>query len=187
MLKLVLRFIARFSSSVLLGAAHGANLRGELFKSYSFSIDGLKRSKLKNNSMYWSEFLSLAIDTGVKLKNERYFREISSIVLSDGCPVFYNNTSESLLKLAKWGFGLKTSDAPKELIDDIVEKAINADEKNANAWFIAGWISLDSNVDNAVSKLRKSVSLDTRMISRIQKDEKCKIFLNEELIELLSV
>lgn len=178
----VLQIISRYSSSALLGLAHGANLRGELSKSYNLSIDGLMRSTSKNDATYWSEFLPLAIAVGLKLQDERCFREISSIVLSNNCLELHSDVCEPLLKLSKWGYELNINDVSMKLI----ENAISADENNAKAWFFAGWMLLESDLDESVLKLRKCVALDARMISKIQLDEKCKKFLTEKSIELIS-
>lgn len=176
MLSKAKRIIFRFSLSALLGAAHGAYFEGKLSKSYSLSIEGLERSKLKCDAWKWSEFLNLAVEVGLKLKGENTFRELAAFAIADDYPDYVQEASKPLLELSMWGYSLGLNEVSTEL----VERAIKANTENADAWFFSGWSLLVSNEQEAEQRLQRSVDLDRAMASRIQKDEQCQKFLRQD-------
>ncbi|MDB3936223.1 hypothetical protein N9383_05840 [Granulosicoccus sp.] len=174
MLSKAINFIIHFSSSGLLGAAHGAHIKGKLSKSYKFSIEGLERSKNKCDAWMWSEFLSLAVEVGLKLKGENIFREIAAAAIAEDCPDYEQEASKPLLGLSMWGYGLGLN----ELSTELVERAIKADAENAEAWFFSGWSLLVSDKQEAEQRLQRSVALNPTMASRIKNDERCQKYIH---------
>lgn len=170
--------ITRFSLTALLGVAHGAHFNGKLSKSYSSCIEGLTRSTTKCNSWMWSEFFTVAVEVGLKLKEESVFKELSAIATADECPDYDKDASKPLLRLSMWGCGLGFNEASFEL----VERAILADSENADAWFFSGWSVLCTNEQEAEKRLKRSVELDPAMASRIQEDERCQKNLSQNSI-----
>jgi len=168
----IIHFLCRYSVHCLLGGAHSKFINANFLDSFQMSVDGLQRCISKRDSFLFCEFFLLAVKSASKLKDASRYKELAALVITPDFPKFSPDESKPLLFLAKRIYDLELYDLSRE----IVELSIAADSKNAEAWFVSGWLILETDEEQAANKIRRSVELDSTMVSRIQQDERCKRF-----------